>query len=94
MNPTIVKNYRAILTLTHPKPRTCLLVSDDINVLKTDVTNILGRNDVTFTPAGPVTLIYHPTFQGGKKWLGEITTFDVTEDMSVATAIEQLAQAA
>jgi hypothetical protein len=87
MNPSIVKNYRALLTLIHPKPRTCELLGDDLNTVKTDVTNILGGSNVTFTPSGPVILIYHPSFQGGKKWLGEITAFDVTEDMSVGAEI-------
>jgi hypothetical protein len=94
MNPSIVKNYRAILTLTHPKPRTCELLGDDLNTVKTDVTNILGGGGVTFTPSGPVILVYHPSFQGGKKWLGEITSLDVTEDMSVGAEIERLATAA
>lgn len=94
-----VKNYRALLTLTHPQPRTCELIGIDLNTVKTDVTNILGGNGVRFEPAGQatpgLTLIYHPSFQAGKHWLGVITPFDVTEDMSVGTIVEQrLTQAA
>jgi len=102
MNPTIVKNYRAVLTLTHPQPRTCELTGVDLNTLKADITNILGGTGVKFETPGPgsggaqgVTLIFHPSFQGGRHWLGMITPFDVTEDMSVGAIVEQrLAQAA
>lgn len=101
MNPTIVKQYRAILNLIHPKPRTCELVGDDLDTLKTDAQNLLGGSGVKFVPAQStggsqgLTLIYHPSFQGGKTWLGIITPFETTEDMSVGNTIEKsLTQAA
>jgi hypothetical protein len=102
MNPNIVKQYRATLQLTHPKPRTCELVGDDINTLKTDITNILGGgvNAVKFEPAQAtvgspgLTLIYHPSFNKGETPCGWISVFELPQTMSVGASIERLVEAA
>jgi len=100
MNTTIVKQYRALLTLTHPRPRTCELVSPDLNTLKEDVNRIFGGNGVKFENAQSavgspgLTLIYHPSFDSGKTPSGWISPFEVPESMSVGKTIELLAQQA
>jgi hypothetical protein len=101
MNPKVVKHYLAKLTLTHPKPRICEVTGIDLETLKDDCNRILGGNNVTFKPlhsGGPgtpgVTLVYHPSFEGGKTWVGEITSFEITEDMSIGNQIAQRLQTA
>jgi hypothetical protein len=101
MNPNIVKQYRAHLQLTHPKPRTCELISDDLDTVKEDVNRILGGNGVKFVEApqstaggGGLTLIFHPSFNAGKTSLGWISPYEVPESMSVGATIDQRLQAA
>jgi len=81
--------------LTHPKPRTCEILGTDLEAVKDDCNRILGGNNVKFTPVqgAPgtpgVTLIFHPSFESGKTWVGEITSYEISEDMSVGNTIAQ-----
>jgi hypothetical protein len=101
-HPTIVKQYRAVLQIVHPKPRMCELVGDDIGLLKTDVINVLGGGPsaVKFeaaqaTVGSPgLTLIYHPSFNKGETPLGWISLFELPQTMSVGATIERLTEAA
>jgi hypothetical protein len=73
------KKYRCHLEL--PSATFIELVNDDQSILKEVVQNVL-KGSVRFEAAGtanePSTLIYHPSFEGGKKIIGWIAPGVVT----------------
>jgi hypothetical protein len=95
----IVKQYRAHLELTTPKPTICEFVGEDLETLKSRtqvlLTHVLSGN-ADFRPAqtASLTLVFHPNFNEGKTPLGWIAPYDVPESMSVGAAIEQRLEAA
>lgn len=91
MNPIFVKQYRANLVVNTPKPRTCELISTDLNTLKDDINHLLGggtKFDTEHATPG-ITVIFHPGLNSGKTPLGWITAYDVPEQMGVVTIVEQ-----
>jgi hypothetical protein len=92
MNPTFVKQFRCTLVVKTPKPRTCELISTDLNTLKDDINKLLGggtKFEPAHTTTPNITVIYHPTLNSGETPLGWITSYDVPEQMSVGAIVEQ-----
>jgi hypothetical protein len=95
----VVKQYRIHLQLTD---RIYEGTGADLGTLKEDCNRMFTGGGVKFEsppggnaqPGQGLTLIYHPSFDGGKTALGWISPFDVPEQMSARAMIEQRLQAA